>query len=269
MLPSDGGSRPPNTDLSLALQRLTGEAHRFWSDPAHRERLLRDILDIRGREARARALQAVDDGVTEGMAALGFPRAPIRSISLVTPSRPGIAGQKYSTCDLQIAYPVLKRELDSGGSPDAIVETWIHESVHGRHVNWGPNLHAEAAFRGFEEGLAEGITRLASRLARFVPGLPTYGRFVQAYEELAFVLRVSPETIYRRLYRLPNGSVMDAFISEIDAIRLGTGEPPLTTNQRARLEITARRLFARRHAEDTASSQWQASIRQAWRRAVR
>lgn len=251
------------------IQRLTGDAFHFWNDPARRERLLRGILEARGREARGRALQAVDDAVTEGMAALGFPRAPIRSISLVTPSRPGIAGQKYSTCDLQIAYPVLKRELDSGGSPDAIVETWIHESVHGRHVNWGPNLHAEAAFRGFEEGLAEGITRLASRLARFVPGLPTYGRYVQTYEELAYVLGVSPETIYRWLYRLPNGSVMDSFVSEIDALRAESGEPPLTIDQRGRLERTAQRLFDVGFQDDPSSARLRDLIRRVWRRGLR
>src|SRR5262249_34757051 len=137
------------------IETLTGDAFRFWSEPAHRGRMLRDILDARGRQARARSLHAVDDAVTQGMAAFGFPRAPIRSLSVVVPSGPAFSGQKYSTCDLQIAYPALRRELAPGGAPDAIVETWIHESVHGRHIPWGPNARAEIRFRGFEEGLAE------------------------------------------------------------------------------------------------------------------
>ena len=203
------------------------------------------------------------------MAALGLPRAPIRSLTLVMPSRQAVAGRKYATCDLQIAFPTLSRELGPGGAPDAIVETWIHESVHGRHFPWGPNARGEVAFQGFEEGLAEGVTRLLSRQAGFVPGLPTYGRFVQTYERLAYVLAVSPETIYRRLYDLPNGSVMDGFTFEIDAIRVASGEPPMTPAQRGRLDRTARRMFVRAYVDDPASAQRQGSIRRAWRRALR
>lgn len=251
------------------LQALTGGALRFWSDPAHRERVLRDILDARGRQARARALQAVDDAVSQGMAAFGFPRAPIRSLAIVIPSAPGFAGRKYSTCDLQIAAPMMRREFGPGGAPDAIVETWVHESVHGRHFHWGTNSHTEGAFSGFEEGLAEGITRLVSRQARFVPGLPVYGRFVQTYEELAHVLGISPEAIYRRLYLLANGAVMDGFVAEIGAIRRATGMPPITPEQRGRLERTARRLFDLAYEQDPASARLRDPIRRAWRRALR
>src|SRR5687768_12438523 len=118
---SNGGSRPPHADPPLALQRLAGDALRFWSDPTHRERMLRDILDARGQQARARALQAVDDAVTQGMAVLGFQRAPTRSLSLVVPSRPDTAGQKYSSCDLQISRTAMRRELGPGGAPDGLV----------------------------------------------------------------------------------------------------------------------------------------------------
>src|SRR5687767_12690468 len=110
MQPSNGGSRPPSADRSLALQRLTGDVLRFWSDPTHRERMLRDILDARGQHARVRALRAVDDAVTSGMAVLGFRRAPIRALSLVIPSHAGALGLKYATCDLQIGRLGLRRE---------------------------------------------------------------------------------------------------------------------------------------------------------------
>lgn len=251
------------------IDSLTGDAFRFWSDPTHRERMLRDILEARGREARARALRAVDDAITQGMTALGFPRAPIRSLSLVALSRPAIAGQKYSTCELQIAYPALQRELGPGGAPDAIVETWIHESVHGRHVPWGPNARIEFAWRGFEEGLAEGVTRLMSRQAGLTPGLPTYGRYVQTYEELAHVLGVSAEVVYRKLYVLANGSVMDGFVPEIDAIRQATGTPPMTPEQHGRLERTAKRLFDLAYERDPASARLRTPIRRSWRGACR
>lgn len=231
--------------------------------------MLRDILDAPGKEARARALQAVDDAVTSGMAALGFQRAPVRSLSLVVPSRPDTAGQKYSSCDLQISRTAMRRELGPGGAPDGPVETWIHESVHGRRFPWGTNLHAESMSLGFEEGLAEGVARLMSRQAGFVPGLPIYGRYVQAYEELAYVLEVSPETIYRGLYRLANGSVMDGFVSEVDAIRQTAGAPPMAPEQRGRLERTARRLFDVAFELDTASARLQVPIRRAWRRSLR
>jgi hypothetical protein len=262
-------SRPPSADRSFALQRLTGEALRFWSDPTHRERMLRDILDARGTQARARALQAVDDAVTRGMAALGFQRAPIRSLSLVIPSHAGILGLKYATSDLQIGRPVLQRELGPGGAPDGVVETWIHESLHGRASPWGPGRRAEAAYPGFEEGLVEGITRSIARRANLRPGLQVYGRYVQTYEELARVIGVSPEVIYEALYRLPNGSVMDGFVSAIDAVRGAGGEPPLTPGQRGRLEATAKRLFDALLRRDTASASRRQPIRRAWRRALR
>lgn len=253
----------------MPLWQLTGDALHFWGAPASREHLLRDILSAPGPTARARALQVVDDAVTEGLAAFGFPRAPVRSLSLVMPRLQDELGTKYATCDLQIGQPAMRRELGPGGSPDGIVETWIHESTHGRHFPWGPSARAEGRFPGFEEGLAEGITRLISRQVGFVPGLQAYGRYVQTYEVLAQLIGVSPETIYRGLYPLPNGSVMDHFVSEIDALRTATGELPLTVVQRGRLERVARRLFARTSFREPSSARSQNSIWQAWRRAFR
>lgn len=231
--------------------------------------MLHDILSAPESTGRARALQAVDDAVTQGLAAFGFPRAPVRSLSLVMPRLQDELGTKYATCDLQIGQPAMRREFGAGGSPDGIVETWIHESVHGRRFPWGPNVRAEARFPGFEEGLAEGVTRLVSGQAGFVPGLHAYGRYVQAYEVLARVMGVSPETIYRGLYRLPNGSVMDGFGFEVDTLRVTTGEPSLTPDRRGRLDRVARRLFARAYVREPASARLQNSIRQAWRRALR
>lgn len=163
----------------------------------------------------------------------------------------------------------MRRELGPGGAPDTIVETWIHESVHGRHLPWGPNARAELSFPGFEEGLAEGVTRMLSRQAGFTPALPTYGRYVQTYEELAYVLGVSPEMIYRGLYRLANGSVMDGFVSELDAIRQTAGMPAMTQEQRGRLDHTARQLFDLAYEQQPASARSRAPIRRAWRRALR
>ena len=250
------------------IQTLTGDTFRFWSDPAQRERMLRDILDARGRQARAQALQAVDDAVSRGKAVLGFQRAPLRSLSLVLPGQPDVAGEKYPSSDLHIGLPTLRRALGPGGAPDAVVETWIHESVHGRHFPWSARTHAEIAFPGYEEGLAEGITHLLSRLAGFVPGLPAYGRYTQTYEELAQVLGVTPEILYRSLYQLTNGSVMDGFVTEIDGIHMATGHPPLTLEQRGRLERTARRFFDIVYQDDPASARFRRAIRTGWRRAL-
>ena len=102
-----------------------------------------------------------------------------------------------------------------------------------------------------------------------LPGLPTYGRYVQTYEELAHVLRVSADVIYRRLYVLANGSVMNGFVDELDAIRRETGMSPMTPEQRGRLERTARRLFDLAYEQDPASARLRDPIRRAWRRALR
>jgi hypothetical protein len=202
------------------------------------------------------------------MGALGFPRAPVRSLTLVFPPTSSQQGAKYATCDLQIGLPALRDALGPGGFPDGIVETWIHESVHGRQFPWGANARTERPFAGFEEGLAEGITRLVSRWVGFVPGLPSYGRYVQTYEVLADLIGISPEAMYRRLYTLVNGSVMNGFANEIDTLRSETGRPPLTVEQRDRLENTAKQVFARAHLSDPASSLLGGRIRQAWRRAL-
>ena len=255
--------------LPAALHRLTGDALHFWGSPAWRERLLRDIQLASGPTDRARALHVVDDAVTQGLAAFGFPRAPVRSLRLVIPRLQDELGTKYASCDLEIGLPAMRRELSPGGSPDGIVETWIHESVHGRHFPWGPGIRAEGRFPGYEEGLAEGITRLVSRQVGFVPGLQGYGRYVQTYEVLARVIGVTSEALYRGLYRLPNGSVMDGFVSTIDTVRGAAGAPTLLPAQRARLDGVAHRLFARAHFRDPSSARLHNSIRQAWRRALR
>jgi hypothetical protein len=248
---------------------LSGDTLRFWGEAAQRRRLLRAIIVAPDLPARDRALRTVDDAIAQGLAALGFRRAPIRSLVLATSGRPGMAGLKYVTCDLRLSESMIRREVSPGGAPDGVVETWIHESVHGRRFPWGPNARTESSFPGFEEGLAEGVTRLVSQMASFVPGLPVYGRYVQTYEELAFILGVSSETLYRRMYRLANGAVMDGFASEIDALRGLTGSPPLTVEQRGRLNRAARRLFDSVYQQDPASARVRSSIRQTWRRALR
>jgi hypothetical protein len=230
--------------------------------------MLRAIVAAADSAARTRALRAVDDAVTAGMAALGFPRAPVRSLSLMLPQFPGQMGIKLATCDLQIALPSLRNALAPGGFPDEVVETWIHESVHGRLAPWSSGLHAERPFRGFEEGLAEGITRMVSQRAGFIPGLPTYGRYVQTYEVLADVLGMAADAIYRRLYALPYGSVMNGFSAEIDALHEGIGAPRFNQEQRGRLERAARRLFDIAYQQAPASGVARGSIRRSWRRAL-
>jgi hypothetical protein len=263
-----GRSLTPYPHLPPALQALTGDALRFWGEPSVRARMLRAILTAADTAARTRALRAVDDAVTSGMAALGFPRAPVRSLSLVLPHDAGDLGVKYFTCELQIGLPGLRRALGPGGAPDEVVETWIHESAHGRQFPWSPSARAELQFRGFEEGLAEGIAGLVSHWAAFVPGVPVYGRYVQTYEILADLLGINPEMIYRRLYRHTNGAVMGACVAEIDALHTATGASPFTVEQRGRLERTARRLFDIAYQQEPASPRAHRTIRQAWRRAL-
>jgi hypothetical protein len=230
--------------------------------------MLSAILAASDSALRTRALRAVDDAITSGMAALGFPRAPVRSLSLVLPRLPGQMGIKLATCDLQIGRPSLQNALGPGGFPDEVVETWVHESVHGRLFPWSRDLSRERLFRGFEEGLAEGIARLVSRQAGFIPGLPTYGRYVQTYEALADVIGVTVEAIYRRLYVLSYGSVMARFSAEIDALRVESGAPRLTAEQRGRLELAARQLFDARLAQQSAAPRHRTHARQTWRRAL-
>jgi hypothetical protein len=127
---------------------------------------------------------------------------------------------------------------------------------------------AEQPFRGFEEGLAEGIAGLVSRWAAFIPGVPAYGRYVQAHDVLADRLGVTSEAIYRRLYRFANGAVMDAFVTEIDALRVAAGALPFTVEQRGRLGRAARRLFDIAYQQEPASPRARRAIREAWQRAL-
>lgn len=263
-----GRSLTPYPHLPPALQQLTADALRFWGEPSVRADMLRAILAASDSAARTRALRAVDDAVTSGMAALGFPRAPVRLLSLVLPRFPGQMGIKLATCDLQIGLPSLRNALSPGGFPDEVVETWIHESVHGRLSPWSRDLSMERPFRGFEEGLAEGIARMVSHQAGLVPGLPTYGRYVQTYEVLADVIGATAETIYRRLYLLPYGSVMAGFAVEIDGLRVESGAPRLTREQRGRLERTACRLFDIANQQVPATGGARGTVRRAWRRAL-
>src|SRR4051794_13233690 len=104
--------------------------------------MLRAILAASDAVARTRALRTVDDAVTAGMAAFGFPRAPVRSLTVVIPHDLDELGAKYPTCDLLIGQPAMRRELGPGGTPDGVVETWIHESVHGRRSPWSVTARA-------------------------------------------------------------------------------------------------------------------------------
>jgi hypothetical protein len=140
---------------------LDASAFRLWTDVEERRSALEAILaaweegaaDLPARVAR------VDRAVVAALEVLGLPRGPVRAV-LVEASSRGWAGRKLPDCAIVLDALVLHSNLRLVNRPDSVIRTWLHESVHARQP-YGPEaIRANRGFRGYEEGLAEGLARL-------------------------------------------------------------------------------------------------------------
>jgi hypothetical protein len=212
------GQTPPSyPHLDARLQQLTGDALHFWGDSAVRRRSLEVVLDAytQGDSPRLEAaLRAVDQAIVDGLRALTFDRDSIKALRLRSL---GVLGQKSPLCYLDLDADELRLALTVSHNPDTVVETWIHESVHARKRPWSVEYRTELEqWIGYEEGLAEMLSRQVSRLGALGSQLQPYERYHSAYESLAETLRVTPEELVRRFWAYEPGTVRQAITDVVD-----------------------------------------------------
>jgi hypothetical protein len=175
------------------------------------------------------------------MGALAFDRAPINGIGV---RRLASLGLKRPTCELELDILQFRRALTVTQQPDSIVETWIHESAHGRRNPWAVDYQREqASWLGYEEGLAEGMTRVMIQRGGLSPGAQAYVRYYRAYELLADVLQVTPEEMYLLLWSHEPGTIRRAFTDVVSELYHRSRGRELSLRERMSVLIAADDMF--------------------------
>lgn len=245
---------------------MGGPSGDFWTDREVRRSALRDLRDalrFGGADDVQSAADAIDGHIVAALESLGFPRGPARPSVERQGSVGNRAGVKRPNCLLLIEAHYVEQHADALGNPDSVVRTWVHESIHARLEFAASAMdHEWFAWKGYEEGLAEGLARLITRdIAGLSPETPVYTRYVMAYEALARVLGQTPEELWRALYPIPFGAVRDT-LPEVVA-RLSIREhPPRPSLVRA----TADELF---NSGDEGRSVPSLELEEQWREALR
>lgn len=99
--------------------------------------------------------------------------------------------------------------------------------------------------RGFEEGMIEGLARLATGEWAAMQILEaSYDYYVRAYEALARVLRIEVEQFWRALWIHPVGEVRLAFVGVVDVLRERAMGGGLSLSERSRLQGLADQIFS-------------------------
>jgi hypothetical protein len=231
--------------LAPPLRTLSGDALRLWGDAAERQRALETVVHAweTGSPDLQAAVERVDRAVVEGLAAVGLPRGPVREVRIES-SRANLAGQKLPDSSLILFGERLRDFVRERGQGDTTFRTWVHESLHARQPYAVRAASEYRQYRGYEEGMVEGLARLVTRVqAGMNPLEVSYGYYVTAYHALASILTVPVEPLWRELWQRPTGEVRAGFVPAVDAAHLaGTGRP-LTSVERARLLGVADTLF--------------------------
>jgi hypothetical protein len=250
------------------LRGLSAAARQIWEDPAHRRRIILEILDaeMAGDVVRlSQGLSEIDAAVTEALTLLGLPRGPVNGPFAVRTS--AYAGIKRPECTLEISITSARAIVDLERGSDSMLRTWVHESIHGRRAYADDHLAEYRAWKGYEEGLAEGLARIVTRgRAGLDPFQPTYQYHVAVYETLAEAADIEYETLLRTLWQQPIGRVRGALVDAVDAGRQARALPDLTEAQRAAIASVADSQFISTNENRVPSRQ---VIMRLWRRGFR
>ena len=231
--------------LAGELQRLSRSSRALWESSDERRRLIGGLLDADSAGDAltvAIVLAEIDAAVREALSLLDLPRGPITEL---TPLRDvSYGGRKAPDCRLEIGLREIRRIAGFDRGSDTVLRTWVHESIHGRQPYASSHIVEFRSWRGYEEGLAEGLARIVARdLAGLDPVQLTYRYYVAAYETLCEASGVDHEGLLRALWRHPLGAVRQSFAATVDALRQGRSLPPLTQHQRGVLRTAADRQF--------------------------
>jgi hypothetical protein len=135
--------------------------------------------------------------------------------------------------------------------PDRVVHTLMHESLHAR-APAAPTRAAEAAqWKGYQEGMVEGLARLVTGAGAGLRVLdPSYDFYVASYRALAFVAALDVEELLRALWQARPGQVRVRFAVAVDNLRQRRGVPALDAERLRRLGGMGDRVFAGDRSRD-------------------
>lgn len=261
--------RGPYPHLVPELQHLRGDALALWGDAVARRHAFEDLLDAweAGSIRLATAVERIDAAVVQGLEALGLPRDTLLDpVSIVGTSPYEPAGQKFADCRLHLSGTHMDRMVRTLGLPDDSARTWVHESLHARLAYAEDAAREHRPFKGYEEGMAEGLARLiVQEKAGMRPSEASYAYFVYAYRTLTGAFGIDVERLWRELWRFPVGRVRESFpdvVSRLAAERTA----PLTSAQQGRLRAVADTLFATSRMNQMPH---EGALMAAWRTALR
>lgn len=151
-------------------------------------------------------------------------------------------GRKDSDCTLVLSADFMEELLHEGRGPDTTFRTWVHESIHARRA-FQPQYRSEyVLWRGYEEGLAEGLARLVLRdKAGLDPAESSNDYYVAAYRSLARVAVTNLEELWQSLWSETALGEVRARFGNVVAELCGT--PGLTLPDAIRLGGIADQLF--------------------------
>jgi hypothetical protein len=259
----------PYPHLAPELQALRGESLRLWGDATQRLSALEAIVVAWETSAAdlELAVARVDRAVVDGLQALSLPRGPIREVRIESRGR-GWLGHKDADCSLVLDAERMSAVIRDLQRPDTVFRTWVHESLHARQP-FAPSVGQEQRrFRGFEEGMVEGLARLVTlENARMTPLASSYDYYVGAYRSLADVLAINLEQFWRALWRSPTGEVQTAFMSVLDALQRERSGRDLIEPQRSRVQALAQQVFRSERSADSRADDL--TLTRLWRTALR
>jgi hypothetical protein len=208
------GNEHPYPQLALQLQDLAGDALLLWGNTNVCRQALEAIITAweSGSGDLEAAVAHLDTAICDGLRALELPRGPVRALRIES-MRLGLSGQKLPDCTLILVGERMRSLVRQRGEPDAAIRTWIHESLHARQP-YAPEAGAEyRSFRGYEEGLTEGLTQCVQAAAVISVSETPFAFYVAAYRALADALHLEVEHLWRALWAFPVGEVRKAFVT--------------------------------------------------------
>lgn len=291
--PGDGAARNEEVDdeeaaaqrilrLAPELRALAPEHRDIWAHPEVRRQALQKIRDAyvaKDEASLAEAVKRVDDAITAGMAALGYPRGEVKGVGIEALQQ-NILGVKRASCQMRIGEELLLESLNPtagrparyaySGRPDTPIRTWVHESLHGRKEF---DRHFDREYRkynGYEEGMVEGLARIITKnKAGMDPATPSYNFYAHAYAALAAELGVSHEELLKELWRYRPGLIRETFVGEIGILYERKRLEPLTDAQRSQLQTAADRLFRKQNVMRELDDRARAEIAATWKKALK
>ena len=258
--PADDTRPASRGPLSDDLQGLADASRHIWESLAERLRFIGEVLDAETDGDIPRMQQGlgqIDTAITEALDLLGLPRGPIDELAPAWGKR--YAGRKLPDCTLQINIDIMRRMSAFERGPDTTFRTWVHESIHGRQPYADGHRQEYDAWSGYEEGLAEALSRLVVRKhAGLDPIEPRdYHYFLPAYQTLSEAMKIEYEALIRALWTRPAGPV--AREEPLDRHRVRRGLPPFAV---ALLDAKKQRAARRQDPAHLGERQWRVLLRE-------